>query len=374
MKIAINAIPHIRWSGIETFLHGLLNAWPLNDNDEVVIFANQISAEFFRDLPPNIKIRIKNFKKTSRLQLFLYQQIDLPIILWREGFDILFCASLLSPWIYKKKIITIHDAAPFVLKEENSTLGKIFWQVNLLFARLTSLKIITVSKFSYNELIKHLGLKAKNLEVIYNGSPSYKNNENSLSLDELNLNKEKLNYGNYILAVGNARPRKNLSKLIKAFEILSAQRPNLKLIIAGKKDWRMEKIINSVKNLENKIIFTGFVSETEKQALIKNANTLIFPSLYEGFGLPIVEANILDTPVVCSDIPAFREVAGESALFFNPLNEQDIAITINGLINNPELATNLRTHGQLNAQRFSWSKSALKLSDIIHQYENTANK
>jgi glycosyltransferase involved in cell wall biosynthesis len=363
MKIAINAIPYTRWSGIETFLHGLLAAWPLNPNDELVIFANQVSAEFFRDLPPSIKIRVKNFKKTSRLQLFLYQQIGLPITLWREGFNLLFCASLLGPWIYPKKIITIHDAAPFVLKAENSTIGKIFWRVNLFFARLATLKIVTVSKFSYDELIKHLGLKAKNLEVIYNGSPNY-------AKDVANENQ----YGKYILAVGNARPRKNLVKLIEAFEILSPEYSELKLVIVGKQDWRMEEIMASVKNLDNKIIFTGFVSETEKQSLIKNASALIFPSLYEGFGLPIVEANVLGAPVICSDIPSFREVAGESALFFNPFDAQDVAAKIKELINNPELAATLQTSGQLNAQRFSWTASALKLSELIHSYETPANK
>src|SRR5680860_229007 len=194
MKIAINAIPYVRWSGIETFLHGLLASWPSDSQDEMIVFANQESAKFLQDLPNNIKVRVHNFKTLSRARLFLYQQINLPIILWREGFQLLFCASLLGPWIYPKKIITIHDAAPFVLKTENSTLGKIFWRVNLFFVRLSSLKIITVSKFSRDELIKYLKIKAKNLEIIYNGSPNYTKND-------ANQNP----YGKYILALGNAR-------------------------------------------------------------------------------------------------------------------------------------------------------------------------
>ena len=363
MKIAINAIPYVRWSGIETFLHGLLASWPSDNQDEIIVFANQESAKFLQDLPSNIKIRVHTFKSLSRARLFLYQQINLPIILWREGFNLLFCASLLGPWIYPKKIITIHDAAPFVLKTENSTSGKIFWRVNLFFARLTSLKIITVSKFSRDELIKYLKIKAKNLEIIYNGSPNYTKND-------ANQNQ----YGKYILALGNARPRKNLIKLIEAFKILSPQAPELKLVIVGKNDWRMEEIMAAIKNLENKIIFTGFVDETKKQNLIKQASALIFPSLYEGFGLPIVEANVLGTPVICSDIPSFREVAGENALFFNPLDASSIATKIKELINNPELKNTLITRGQINAQRFNWQASALKLSDIIHHYETPANK
>lgn len=369
MKIAINAIPYVRWSGIETFLSCLLTSWPIDRRDEIIIFANQESAKFFTALPGNIKIRVKNFENLSRLQLFIYQQIGLPITLWREKFDILFCASLLAPWIYPKKIITIHDAAPFVLSQENSFWGKIFWQLNLFFARLNSLKIITVSKFSQDELIKHLKIEPKKLAIIYNGSPDYKN-----ETAEGGPNGSQLPSDKYIIAVGNARPRKNLESLIKAFKILESQVPDLKLIVVGKLDWRMEKIINSVGDLKNKIIFTGFVSEIEKQDLIKKATALIFPSLYEGFGLPIVEANVLGTPVICSDIPAFREVAADSASFFNPLDEQDIAAKIKGLLDAPELVSALSARGRINAQRFNWVSSAQKLSAIIHQYENPTNK
>lgn len=369
MKIAINAIPYVRWSGIETFLSSLLASWPIDRRDELVIFANQESAKFFPALPANIKLRVKNFKNLSRLQLFIYQQIGLPLTLWREKFDILFCASLLGPWVYPKKIITIHDAAPFVLKEENSTSGKIFWQINLFFARLTSLKIITVSQFSQDELIKHLKIEAKKIAIIYNGSPDYKN-----EIADDSPNNSQAPNGKYLLAVGNARPRKNLERLIKAFKLLELQAPDLKLVIVGKNDWRMEEITKSVSNLESKIIFTGFISEEAKQNLIKQASALVFPSIYEGFGLPIVEANVLGTPVVCSDIPSFREVAAESAIFFNPLDEQDMAAKISELISSPELTATLSARGKINAQRFNWVSSAQKLTAIIHQYENPTNK
>ncbi|QQG52621.1 MAG: glycosyltransferase family 4 protein [Candidatus Falkowbacteria bacterium] len=366
MKIAINALPYVRWSGIETFLHGLLASWPLRPDDEVVIFANQISAEFFRDLPPAIKIRIKEFKKPSRLNLFLYQQFGLPKILRREGFNLLFCASLIAPLFYRQKIITIHDAAPFVLKAENSLAGKLFWRLNLFFGKLTSLKIMTVSEFSRQELIKHLDIRSEKLEIIYNGSPVWNPNEITFS---------KLSFQNqpYIIALGNARPRKNLPILIGAFNKLAEDFPDLRLIIIGKKDERMDEIAAAYGN-NGKLLFTGFISESDKINAIKGAGALIFPSLYEGFGLPIVEANILETPVICSDIPAFREVAADAALFFDPKNEDDIILKIKTLLNSQTLAADLKTKGRTNAQRFSWEASALKLSEIIHRYETPANK
>ncbi len=363
MKLAINAIPYVRWSGIETFLYNLLKNWTHNPQDEVVVFTNQEFANFLTGLPNHIKIEVINFKKTGRLNFFIFQQFRFPFLLKKKGFDLLFCASLLTPWCYRKKIITIHDAAPFVLKEENSFLAKIFWRANLFFGKITSLKIMTVSEFSKQELIKHLGIKPEKIEIIYNGSPVY----NATSADRIK------DYS-YILTIGNARPRKNLQRLIEAFEVVTKTKPELKLLIVGKKDWRMEEIISAYPNLKDSLIFTGFVSEEEKAKLISQAELLAFPSLYEGFGLPIVEANVLKTPITCSDIPSFREVAGDSATFFNPLNKEDIAKKILTILNSPELANNLISKGKNNCQRFSWQESSSKLAKIIHSYETPANK
>lgn len=363
MKLAINAIPYVRWSGIETFLYNLLKNWPHDPQDEVVVFTNQEFANFLTGLPTYIKIEVINFKKTGRLNFFIFQQLRFPSLLKKQGFDLLFCASLLTPWCYRKKIITIHDAAPFVLKEENSFLAKIFWRANLFFGKITSLKIMTVSEFSKQELIKHLGIKPEKIEIIYNGSPEYSATDNTKTKNHP-----------YLLTVGNARPRKNLQRLIEAFAIVTKEKPELKLLIVGKKDWRMEEVISAYPNLQDSLIFTGFVSEEEKAKLISQAELLVFPSLYEGFGLPIVEANVLKTPIICSDIPSFREIAGNSAIFFNPLNQEDIATKILATLNSPEIKQNLITKGDSNYRRFNWRESADKLVKIIHSYETPANK
>ncbi len=361
MKIAINAIPYSRWSGIEVFLFHLLKFWPHNKHDEIVIFANQKSAKLFFPLPKNIKTRIIQFKKTSRLRLFLFQQIKLPFILKKEKFDIIFCASLITPWLFSKKIITIHDAAPFVLKNETSFWGKIFWKINLFFSLLSSLKIITVSNFSKNELVKLLKIKPEKIEIISNGFPTIENSYEKKEKDR-----------KYLVTIGNARPRKNLETLFKALNILKKENINLKLVIIGKMDKRMKKLEKKYSSFDIK--FTGFINDKEKYKIINNAYILIFPSLYEGFGIPILEAGILKTPVICSDIPSFKEVAGDSAIFFNPKNIEELSNKIKRIIQSKILKKELGEKGYLNAQRFSWQKSAEKLSNIIHQYETPPNK
>ncbi len=362
MKIAINAIPYVRWSGIETFLYNLLKNWPESNADEIIVYANQKSAIFLNNLPTNIKIKVINFKKTNRLSFFLWQQFKFPYILKKERIDLLFCASLLTPFFYRKKITTIHDAAPFVLKDENNLIAKIFWRINLWFGIHTSLKMITVSEFSKKELIKYLKVDSDKLEVIYNGSPQI------ITTNYLHTEKNK----KYLITIGNARPRKNLETLFKAITLLKNEIPDLKLLIIGKMDKRMANLKQRYSN-EN-IVFAGFIEEEKKYDLIKNSIALVFPSLYEGFGLPIVEAGVLKTPVICSDIPAFREITNGSALFFEPKNEKDLVEKIKRIINSEEVANNLGNKGFINSQRFNWQTSSQKLLNIIHSYAPPPNK
>jgi glycosyltransferase involved in cell wall biosynthesis len=364
MKIAINALPYTSYQGIENFLVGLLRAWPKSE-DIITVFANEKSAAFLTDLPPYIKIEIKKFTKTTRLRLFYYQQFVLPQILKKEKFDIIFCPSLESSWLFSKKIVTIHDAAPFVLENENSFIGKIYWQSCLFFAKHFSLGIVTVSEFSRQELITSLGIKAEKIKIIYNAPPilSAANIQNYTEIKKIT--------NPYIITVGNARPRKNLDALLSAYQQISTKRPDYKLLIIGKMDKEMEKL--KAKNIPG-IIFTGFIDEKEKCRLLAGAKLLVLPSLYEGFGVPILEAQNLKIPVICTDITAFREAAGAAALFFDKNKATDIANKIENLLDNPALAEELSVKGKINTQRFSWTDSNARLITLIHQHENITDK
>jgi len=379
MKIAVNALPFTSWQGIETFLYNLLKAWP-ETTDEVVVFANQKSASFLQPLPGHISLRIIDFKKINRVRLFIYQQTAFPRLLKKEGFDCLFCPSLFSPWFYRRQITTIHDAAPFVVPGETGLIGKIFWTICLFFIKRIARKIITVSEFSRRELIEKLKISPEKIAVVYNGAPEGKLVSNEPIVKEPiskepALNKSAADWAseNYIVAVGNARARKNLAALFSAFILLHQTHPDLKLIVTGKKDARMLELEGAWQKKTGNIVFTGFVPETEKENIIKNSAALVFPSFYEGFGLPILEANVLNAPVVCSDIPAFREVAGDSALFFDPKNEKDMADQISRVLESKISADDLRAKGKINAARFNWKKSAEQLAKIIHQTIRSKN-
>ncbi len=368
MKIAINALPHTSYQGIETFLAGILQAWPNNPEDEVIVFANQNSAEFLKPLPAHIKIVIIPFSKLSKGKIFLHQQFSFGKILKKHKIDILFCPSLITPWFFKNKIVTIHDAAPFVVKGETSCLGKLYWKVNLWLVKRWSLKIVTVSEFSRQELIDKLKIKSEKLATVgVNALPLPKVDQ---EIEKEILKKFSLVNISYFIAIGNARTRKNLSRLISAFNILNQSHSEAQLVIVGKKDQRMETLIQ--KNNNKNIKFTGFISETEKTILLSNAQALVFPSYYEGFGIPIIEAQQIGTPVLCSDIPVFKEVAGQGALFFDPDSTENISEILKKIFNNKTLQTELIELGKNNYPRYSWNKIVSNLLTIIKN-ENTSS-
>ena len=176
----------------------------------------------------------------------------------------------------------------------------------------------------------------------------------------------------YIIVIGNARPRKNLETLIKATHLINQEQNTIKLIIIGKADKKMKIIEQKYKN--QFIQFTGFISDNQKFRLLAHAKALIFPSLYEGFGIPILEAQSLNIPVICSAIPAFKEIGGESVLFFDAFSHKDLKNKIKILLNNTTISDALKIKGAQNIKRFNWKNSSKKLSEIIHQYENPPNK
>jgi glycosyltransferase involved in cell wall biosynthesis len=163
----------------------------------------------------------------------------------------------------------------------------------------------------------------------------------------------------YILFVGTLEPRKNIVSLLEAYRRISESRDEL-LVIVGKKGWFYESIFTKVKELElnERVRFTGFVSEEEKFALIRHCRIFIYPSLYEGFGLPVLEALSMGIPTITSNISSMPEVAGDAALLTDPGNIAAIAGAMLRLLNDPEKRLELSVKAVRQASRFSWENTA----------------
>ncbi len=227
-----------------------------------------------------------------------------------------------------------------------------------------ALKIIAVSNTTKNDLIKYLGVPEKNIAVVYEGVDHnvFKPINHRLVDDP------------YILFVGSEQPRKNLKGLLKAFAILKRRGFNdLKLVKVGSPGNEMFRIetLKIVKGLglEENVIFTGYVPESELPFYYSGAVCFVFPSLYEGFGLPVLEAMACGCPAIISKIPSLMEVAGDAALKVNPLDVEELADALQEVLTNRELRGELKVKGLQRARMFSWDKTAKETLRVYREVE-----
>lgn len=217
-----------------------------------------------------------------------------------------------------------------------------------------AIHIITISNFTKKEIQKYYQIRANKITVAHLAADKPILQGNSLGI----LKKFKIKKP-YFLCLGTLKPNKNISLLIKSFSQFLKTNNKHRLVIAGKKGWLYHDIFRTVQNLklQDKVIFTGFITETEKWSLLKNARVFLMPSLYEGFGIPILEAMSVGTPVICSNTSSLPEVAGESALTINPKSEKELTRTMIK-ITDPKIHQKYRRLGFQQAQKFSWIKTA----------------
>jgi len=164
----------------------------------------------------------------------------------------------------------------------------------------------------------------------------------------------------YVLTVGTIEPRKNHVRLIKAFEVVASAFPALKLVIAGKSGWLNGEVFKTAKesSVGSRILFLNYVSDADLPELYRLAEVMAYPSLYEGFGLPALEALACGTPVLTSNNSSLPEVVGEAALLVDPMSVSEIAAGLTAAIENPELRSRMRALGFIQARRFSWDRAA----------------
>jgi len=201
-------------------------------------------------------------------------------------------------------------------------------------------------------------IEDKKISVVYNGYNLPK---------KVPMKQHNKNLSPYFLYVGTIQPRKNLETLIEAFSTLHSTHPEFKLIMAGKKGWLYDAIFKQVEklNLKEYIHFLGYVTDEEKNNLYAEATALVLPSLYEGFGIPLLEAMALGCPVISSFSSSLPEVGGEACLYFDPKNGTDLVEKMSLLITDKDLRINLIATGKQRAQLFSWRQSGEQTLTIL---------
>lgn len=303
-----------------------------------------------------------NLVKTGRNKSHVWEQLDLPAYLRKTGGKpLLLNLCNTAPLFYKNQIVTVHDIA-YLRGNWHSRSFRTLYKTVIPAVIKTSKHVITVSEFSKQEIIDTYKTPADKISVVYNAPFS--------AADIAKANKGSLNINSpYILSVGSIDPRKNLKRLIQAF--LQVKQPDVKLYLIGaynpnfKTDPELDALL---KQNEQRIVFLGYRTDAELIYLYQNALCFVYPSLYEGFGLPPVEAMAAGCPVITSNLSSLPEVCADAALYCNPLNVDDIAYHINQMIDSNTLREQLVEKGQHNVARFSWGMSGRVLMDVVEKY------
>ncbi len=301
------------------------------------------------DVPPPVKKEISDF---SRLRRGIVKSLSY----LSRGVDVIHYPSHMEDplrWTFSKTVLTFHDLVPMV-RPETST-QEIVDRFNRCVERLGYVdELLTVSEFSRSEMVTKLGVDASRITVAHNGVDKIFFLERP---DEKIARKYSGGFP-YILFVGTLEPRKNVEVLIEAFGELDE--PELKLLLVGKEGWESERVHSKVREsgLESAVIFPGYVPEEELPFLYQSAEVFVYPSLYEGFGMPVLEAMAAGAPVVTSNTSSLPEVAGDAAILVSPDSVSEIAEAIRGVMGNNQLRRKLTDRGKKRAGGFTWDRCA----------------
>lgn len=306
-----------------------------------------------------------NFKKI-KTDIYWYsfsEQLLLPIIYYKHRLDVLFAPHINVPILYFGKIYsTIHDLTllkyktgkTYYLPDFLYQIRRLAFLVNVAFTSFKAKKIFTVSTFVKNEIINILRVKESKVLITPNAvSPDFVCNTNSEDV----LKKYKINKP-YILYVGNAHPHKNIPRLIEAFNLVNQNLRSYNFVIAGKlTDFHKKLEVNT------HIVLTDFIETTDLPCLYENASVFVNPSMYEGFGIQLLEAFKTKTTVACSNTTSLPEVGKDACFYFDPYDVKDMAQTIYTAITTTDKTK--EALGQEVLKNYSWDKTAKLIHDRL---------
>ncbi len=264
-----------------------------------------------------------------------------------------------------KLILVIHDLSPILMPEMYSWKSRL-WHKAINIPKLIKRadKLIAVSEYTKQAIQTELGIDGNNITVAHLGVDSERFHPN---IDVADLRSIRNRYslpGQFILYIGTIEPRKNLTRLIEAFELAEVESD---LVIAGKLGWHADILMDRIRKSSKvkQIHYLGYVSEEDKPGLMKLASAFVWPSLYEGFGLPPLEAAAVGTPVLASSVTSLPEVLADSALLVNPYNIAEITRGIKVLLTEDTLREQYIKRGIDRAQQFTWTKTAEQIRKVL---------
>lgn len=358
--------------GIGNYAKNLIKQLLLLDHNNKYFLIHYKHGAFYDELENKIKNIIIPLRG-----LPLYKEyrkiILMPYILKKYHFDLVHELTQIGPFFLPtkfKKIVTIHDLTALKLPEKHKKIDYYRHKLGLPIILRKVDKIITDSYSTQNDLLEYFSsLKLeKKIKTIHLGvNENYFNKiseaEKETTLKKYNLQKP------YIIYIGTIEPRKNINGLLEIICKLKQKSCQYKLVIVGKFGWKYSSILEKIKklNLKNKVIFTGFISEQDKINLLQAAELMIYPSLYEGFGLPVLEAMACGCPVITSNNSSLKEISFNNEMLFDPFNTDEIYLKTKRIITDQSYRNYFISRGFEHAKKFSWQKTA---QETLNVYNN----
>ncbi len=363
MRIGIDA-RKLHDFGIGTYIQNILRQLARLDHEwEYVLLCRPKERDWFADLGPNFRPVVVGAAPYS-----ISEQLSVPWRLLRERVDLFHSPHyVLPPLVRCPSVVTIHDCIHLMFPQYlPNRLALVYARVFMWWAATRSAKVLTVSEASKHDILRFFRVPERKVIVIPNaiderfGMPPPD--------EEVYRIKERFQlHEPFVLYAGNVKPHKNLERVIEALAQLHANGfDQLKLLIIGNDISKYATLRRAVHthNLHRFVRFFGFVPDQTLAILYRLASVFVFPSLYEGFGLPPLEAMASGTPVVTSNVSALPEVVGEAAVLVDPHDSHAIAEGIAHVLFDPQLRTTLRQRGLERAATFSWETAALALREI----------
>jgi glycosyltransferase involved in cell wall biosynthesis len=355
-------------TGVGVYTYNLVNSLSVVYADENTYPLTALTpiTEFFNNKIDIIKL--PSFLQSSEYGLmaaagrFVWNTLSYPF--WEKKFDVIICPTSHGSFFNNRQVLTIHDLLS--LRYNNISRHQRFYFTHMLPVLIKKAKVIVaVSEATKKEIIHYFGCPESKIKVVYNGYNAMQYHPSQTPSDIIFRR-----YGmeNYLLAVGPTYPHKNFSFLIETFGKLDKETRKMHpLLIAGGREQYLDELKSFVrsKNLEDCIKFAGYVPNHLMGSLYREAFALVYPSLYEGFGFPVLEAMACGCPVLASEVSSLPEVCGEAACYFNPSKQKTLLAALRKVISFTDYRSELAAKGLKRAKLFTWEKTAAAYKNII---------
>ncbi|CAH0351833.1 glycosyltransferase family 1 protein [Aquabacterium sp. CECT 9606] len=302
---------------------------------------------------PDPGLRHIRFQHVGRLSGHAWEQTELA---WHARRGLLFTFAFAGPLLHRWQVTTVHDAGVVRVPEAYTAKFRLWYNFMVRSLVKHSPLTVAVSQFSKQEAIACFGAKAERIGVTTEGWQHL----DKILADDTILDKHQLRGQPFVLAVSSANPNKNFGSIVKALSLLGSKAP--RCVVAGATN---SAVFQQTTETSEHMVKLGYVSDGELKALYQNASCFVFPSFYEGFGIPPLEAMASGCPVIASTADAVKETCGDAALYFDPHRPEQLAQRLTDFFKDPALAPAMAQAGRARAAQYSWQRSATLNLDLL---------